>query len=126
MNENMTRSIRGAIDVPENSSECILERSRQLLQAIIAENDVNTEEVIAITFTATADLDAVYPAHSAREMGFTETALMCIQEMHVDGSLERCIRVMVLWNTCKRQGEIKHVYLGKAACLRPDLIGKDK
>ncbi len=122
MSEVVTRSIRGAIDVSENTRRCILERSRELLQTILSENDVDVEDVIAILFTATADLDAIYPAHAARELGFTETALMCMQEMHVVGSLEKCLRVMVLWNSVKKQNEMRHVYLGQAARLRPDLI----
>jgi len=39
----------------------------------------------------------------------------------VPGSLARCIRVLVHWNTDVPQSEIRHVYLGEAAILRPDL-----
>ena len=54
-------------------------------------------------------------------MGWTAVPLMCAQEMAVPNSLDRCIRVLVLWNTDKRPEEIRHVYLGRARELRPDL-----
>jgi chorismate mutase len=46
---------------------------------------------------------------------------MCSLEIDVPGGLERCIRVMVLYNTEKDQSEIRHVYLNDARRLRPDL-----
>nr|NIP85159.1 chorismate mutase [Planctomycetales bacterium] len=39
----------------------------------------------------------------------------------VPGSLPRCVRVLIHWNTEKPQAEIRHVYLRGAASLRPDL-----
>lgn len=117
------RSIRGAIDVPENTEEAILGRCRYLFEAMLESNEVDLEDVSAIFFTATKDLDAAYPARVARSMGFTSTSLMCMQEMYVSDSMEKCLRIMILWNTEKRQREIKHIYLGKAAQLRPEFNG---
>ena len=34
------------------------------------------------------------------------------------GGQERCIRILILWNTDKSQREIKHVYLREATGLR--------
>jgi len=124
--ECAARSVRGAIDVPDNSSECILERCRLLLTEMMKENEIQMNGVAAILFTATRDLDAVYPAQAAREMGFTAASLMCMQEMYVIGSMEKCLRVMILWNTQKPQYDMKHVYLGKAIQLRTDLIEDNK
>jgi hypothetical protein len=67
-------------------------------------------------------LDAAYPARAAREMGWMHTPLLCMQEMAVVGSLPRCIRVLVLWNTERPPDQVRHVYLGKARALRPDLV----
>jgi chorismate mutase len=39
----------------------------------------------------------------------------------VPGSLRRCVRVLVHWNTDKAQRDIRHVYLKEAEKLRPDL-----
>jgi chorismate mutase len=104
-----------------NTAEAILSATRELLERIVAENGVAVADVACVWFTATADLDAVYPARAARELGWTLTPLMCAQEMAVVGSLPRCIRVLVLWNTPRSQEQIRHVYLGAAQTLRPDL-----
>jgi chorismate mutase len=80
--------------------------------------------VVSVIFTVTPDLYAEYPAKAARSLGWTQVPLLCVQEMGVSGSLERCIRVLLHWNTDLNQEEVKHVYLGKAACLRPDLVSR--
>jgi len=69
----------------------------------------------------TGDLSSVYPARAAREMGWDLVPLMCTQEIPVSGGLERCIRVLLLWNTELPQAAVRHVYLGAATSLRPDL-----
>ena len=115
------RGIRGATTVPENSAEAILEATRELLERVIRENGVYEQDVASVTFSATADLDAVYPAVAARQLGWTSTPLLCVQEMSVVGSLPRCIRILVHWNTDLPKEEIHHVYLHEAWTLRPDL-----
>jgi chorismate mutase len=115
------RGIRGATTVSTNYVDDILQATRRLLEQIVAANGVEPEDVAGVIFTATSDLSAAYPAQAAREMGWTAVPLMCAQEMAVPNSLERCIRVLVLWNTGRRPDEIKHVYLGRARELRPDL-----
>jgi chorismate mutase len=82
---------------------------------------MQAQDIASAWFTATEDLRAAFPARAARQLGWTETALMCAQEMRVRGGLERCIRVLLHWNTELEQGEVKHVYLREARSLRPDL-----
>ena len=41
--------------------------------------------------------------------------------MTIPGSLGRCIRVLVHWNTDLPQDAIQHVYIRDAVKLRPDL-----
>ncbi len=118
------RGIRGAICVTENNSRAILRASRKLLEAIVAANGLQAQDVASIIFTATPDLDAAYPARAAREMGWTDTPLLCMQEMAVADSLACCIRVLVLWNTDCAPTDIHHVYLGQASSLRPDLADR--
>jgi len=113
-------SIRGAITAI-NTREDILAKTEKMLRAIIEENDIKNEDIIPILFTATKDLDKVYPAVAARSIGITRAALMCMQEMYVEGSLEKCIRVMVTVKSDKAQSEACHVYMGEAERLRPDL-----
>jgi len=116
------RGIRGAISVAENSAEAIIVATRELLERIVAANGLSVENVAGVIFTATPDLDAAHPARAAREMGWMSTPLLCMQEMVVTGSLPCCIRVLVLWNTDRPLDQVRHVYLGRARALRPDLV----
>lgn len=112
--------IRGAIDTPRNGTEEILDATRTLLERMIAENAIRVEDIASVIFSATPDLDAVYPAWAAREMGWTETPLFCVQEMNVRGALPRCIRVLMHVDGGRTPNEVRHVYLGAAKSLRPD------
>ena len=116
------RGIRGATSVDVNGAESIVAATRELLERIVAANGLATEDVASVIFTATSDLDAAYPARAAREMGWVHVPLLCMQEMAVVGSLPRCIRVLVLWNTARPAGQVRHVYLRRARALRPDLV----
>ncbi len=68
----------------------------------------------------TADLDAEFPALAARQLGWFDVPLMCVRELAVPGSLPRCIRILLHWNTEKPADEIVHVYIKGAVRLRPD------
>jgi chorismate mutase len=115
------RGIRGAVCAEANRADAILEATRTLLERIVTANDLSPTDVASAIFTATPDLDAAYPARAARELGWTQVPLLCMQEMHVAGSLTRCIRTLIHWNTDRAPGEVRHVYLGEARTLRPDL-----
>jgi chorismate mutase len=116
------RGIRGATTVNANREETIIGATRQLLEQIVTANGLAAEDVASVIFTATPDLNAAYPARAAREMGWVHVPLLCMQEMAVPGSLEQCVRVLVLWNTDRPPDQIRHVYLGRARALRPDLV----
>ncbi|MBI3168486.1 MAG: chorismate mutase [Chloroflexi bacterium] len=118
-----TRGIRGATTVAENEVETILQATRELLEAILKENDGMThEDVGSAIFTVTEDLTATFPAQAARQMGWSMVPMMCAREIPVPGSLPKVIRVLVHWNTETPQSDIKHVYLRDAVKLRPDLV----
>jgi len=117
------RGIRGAITVERDCSEEIAEATAELLQEIVKRNQVDLEDVAAVIFTATRDLSADYPAVAARRMGWNHVPLLCCQEMAVEGALPRCIRVLVLVNKDCSLGEVRHVYLRGAKCLRTDISG---
>jgi chorismate mutase len=114
------RAIRGAITAPNNSRAEILEATRELLQSLIDANSLRASDVVAATFSVTPDLDQAYPAEAARGIGWTDAALMCVQEMYVEGALSNCIRVRVLWETEQSQAAVTHRYLRGAAILRTD------
>ncbi|MFW6381499.1 MAG: chorismate mutase [Bacillota bacterium] len=116
------RGIRGAITVPENSREEILEATELLLEKMIAENNVKHSQIVSIIFTATDDLDREYPAVAARSLGYYDVPLMCYQELNIRDSLSGCIRCMLYYNSELPLSEIEHVYLRKARQLRPDLV----
>ena len=115
----MIKGIRGAIDVERDEPPKIYEATTELLGQILKNNFLESGDIVAITFTATHDLKSAYPARAAREMGLSDVPLMCTQEMYVEGSLPRCIRVLVLIND--KGQKLNHVYLGQAKSLRPDL-----
>jgi chorismate mutase len=115
------RGIRGAITVKDNSRSEILTASETLVREIIKRNKIIRDEIISIIFTATADLDQVYPAEAIRKIGYNNIPLMCYQEMAVKNSLERCIRVIIYINRNCTLNDIKHTYLNGARILRPDL-----
>lgn len=117
-----TRAIRGATTAAENSERAILDAAGELLRAILAANALASEQLISILFTLTYDLDAAHPARAAREMGWTDIPLLDAQQPRVQGDLSRCIRVLIHCETEREKGEIKHVYLGEARRLRPDLV----
>lgn len=114
------RGIRGATTVEKNTAEAILAATRELLELIVEANDLKVKDVASAIFTTTPDLTAAFPAKAAREMGWRDVALLDAQEIPVPGSLERCIRVLIHWNTEKSAAEIRHVYLRGARTLRPD------
>jgi len=114
------RGIRGATIATANTPEAIRAATRELLEALVAANDLEADDVASVIFSTTPDLTAEVPARAARELGWVETGIMCLAEMDADGGLPRCIRVLVHWNTERRPDQVRHVYLHAAAALRPD------
>jgi chorismate mutase len=114
------RGIRGATTAQANTREEILSATRELLQAIVAANDLALEDVASVLFTVTSDLDAAYPARAARDLGWRDVPLLGATEMNVPGEVPRCIRVLIHVNTDKPASQMKHVYLRGARVLRPD------
>jgi len=114
------RGVRGATTTSDNTAESILEATRDLLARIVEANTIQQEDIASVFFTTTVDLNAEYPALAARQLGWHDVALMCGHEMAVPGALKRCIRVLIHWNTTRRNNEIQHVYIRDAVNLRPD------
>jgi chorismate mutase len=118
------RGIRGATTVEANTKAEIVLATQELLRMLVEANQFELDDLAAAIFTTTPDLTAEFPAWAARQMGWTEAALMCGHEMNVPGALQKCIRVLLLVNTDKRMSEIQHLYIKGAKDLRklpPDL-----
>ncbi len=115
------RAIRGATTASENTVEAIREAVVELMDALEAHNQLDTDEIVSATFTVTRDLDAAFPSAIARErLHWSNVPLIDVQQMHVEGSLERCIRFMIHFNTPDPAVKIHHTYLRQARNLRPD------
>lgn len=119
------RAIRGATTASENTKEAIREAVRELLDTLEARNTIDPTHIVSVTFSVTRDLDAMFPAAVARERPhWQDVPLLDVQQMHVQGSLERCIRVLIHLNVAENVAEpqppIHHTYLRKAQHLRPD------
>ena len=114
------RGIRGATTAAANTEAAILAATRELLEALVARNDVPLDAIASAFFTLTDDLDAIHPARAARQLGWDQVALLCAREIPVPGSVPRCVRVLLHVNTDKSPAELRHVYLHAAAALRPE------
>lgn len=115
------RGVRGATTADANNSEAILQATRELLALMIRQNGIEPEDVASAIFTTTPDLDAEFPALAARQLNWLHVALICGHEVAVPGSLSRCVRILIHWNTDCPADEIVHVYVKDAARLRPDI-----
>lgn len=115
------RGVRGATTSEANVEDAILQVTVELLQQMADTNGVESDEIAAIIFTSSPDLNAAFPAEAARRLKWAMVPVMSATEVAVPGALQRCIRVLMLWNTPRSQEEVVHVYLRGATALRPDL-----
>lgn len=109
-------AIRGAVDA-QNTASSIINQSKILLEEIIRVNKLDKKEIKCILFTATQDIDKAYPALAARYIGLNDTALICLNEMLVEGQMQGVIRTTVFYNDDINKTDI---YLGKTKSLRKD------
>lgn len=116
-----TYCIRGAITITRNCEKEIKDNTIILLKEIINRNNIEIEDCISILFTATKDITAAYPAKYAREIGFNNCSLLCMQEMFVENSLKMCIRCLITIQLDNKKIKPINVYLKDASKLRPDL-----
>lgn len=118
MSQTVCRGVRGATLARENSREAIHEAIRELVAAIVEANSIHVDDLASATFTTTPDLNAAFPAEAVRHMGWEYVPMLGAVEMAKDGAPERCIRVLLHWNTTRGPREIKHIYLKGTESLR--------
>ncbi|MFL0268310.1 chorismate mutase [Candidatus Clostridium radicumherbarum] len=115
-------AIRGATTINEDNIDEVREAAIELFNEIIKENDIETKDIISIIFSCTGDIKSTYPGKYIREhFELNKVAIMHFNEMDVNNSLKKCIRVMLHVNIDKNK-EIKYIYLNNAKILRQDLI----
>ena len=119
----MTRAVRGAIQVAERSAEAIEAAGRRLVAEILQANGIAENHIVSIMFSLTEDLSAANPATGLRRVGFATTPLFCTQEARIDGGMPRVIRALVTFDSLERRPAVP-VYLDGAEVLRPDLAKK--
>lgn len=114
------RALRGATTADANTAEAIQVAVAELVDALVARNGLDGEQLVSVTFSVTRDLDACFPAAIARrQAGWEQVALLDCQQMAVAGDLPRCIRLLAhAWLQAERSPV--HPYLRDAALLRPD------
>ena len=115
------RAIRGATQVEADDREQVLEATRELVQTVMERNELHSDDLISILFTATPDLVSEFPALAARELGLGDVPLMCATEIAVPHALPRVLRLMAHAETPKSRPDIQHVYLRGAVALRRDI-----
>ena len=113
-------ALRGATSVEDNTEPAILAGTRALIEAIMERNGLAPEQMVSCLFSATADLNAQFPAVAARDLGLSRVPLLCTQEIDVPGALPRVIRVLLHYYAPVGHAP-QHVYLGDARSLRADL-----
>ena len=112
--------IRGATTASGNSVKEIEDAVIELVDELISRNSLTKSNLLSITFTATKDLDACFPASIARKCnGLDSVAFLDCQQMHVSNDVDFCIRIMAQV-LMPPDNPIKHPYLRDAAKLRVD------
>lgn len=118
---SVLRGVRGATTVAINEPPAIIAGVQELLTSLVRTNGIAMQDIGAVIFSSTPDLNAAFPAAGARALGWNEVPLFGTQEIEILDGPRLCIRVLILWNTDKSQQDIQHAYLHGAKILRPDL-----
>ena len=115
------RAVRGATQVDRDDRDEILGAVAELVGEVLRRNNLDTDDLVSVLFTATDDLHAEFPAYAARMAGITDVPLLCARELNVDGAMQRVIRLLAHVETDVKRADLHHVYLRGAAQLRTDL-----
>ena len=112
--------IRGATTASGNSVKEMEDAVVELVNELILRNNLDNANLLSITFTATKDLDACFPASIARKFnGLDSVAFLDCQQMYVLNDLDFCIRIMAQV-LLPLNSSVKHPYLRGATKLRTD------
>lgn len=119
------RGIRGATTATDNTAEAIMAATEELLNELVSLNDLDPQEIAAALFTTTPDLNAEFPAHAVRRLGWLDIPMMCGHDMEVQQpnprGVQKCIRILLLYNTPRPQSAMRFAYLRGAQAIKADL-----
>lgn len=114
----ISKGIRGAITVKENTSEEIGKATVKLLNEMVVKNNIEIDMISHAIFTLTDDLNAAFPAKFARlDLNWEQVPMMCFHELDVPNSLKKCLRVLIVIN-CGENFVPEFVYMDGAEVLR--------
>ena len=114
----ITKGIRGAITVEENTKEAVKTATIELLEEMVKENNIDKNFISHVIFTLTSDLNAEFPAKLSRlYYGLDKFAMLCYHQLDFPNSLKKCLRVLIVLN-CEDNFKPKFVYLKGAEKLR--------
>lgn len=119
------RALRGATTVDEDTPEQVHERVKALMHELFERNGLTNDDVISVVVTGTADLHSAHPATAVRAFGLPDVPILGAQEMAIDDTLARCIRLLLHIDTERPRDQLRHVFLEGAWVLRPDLATDD-
>ena len=114
-------AVRGAVPVKANTAAAIRTATARLLNQLVKVNRLSPDRIVSALFTTTADLDADFPAHAARRLGWSDVPMLHAREIPVPGSMPRVVRVLLTVRDLPVRTRLEPVYLDEAARLRPDL-----
>ena len=115
------RAVRGATRVERDDRDHVLLRSRELVREFLRANGLGTKDVVSILFSVTPDIRSVAPALAARQLGLHDAALLCVQEMAVDGAMPGVIRFMAHVDLDSPDVSVRNVYLHGTETLRQEI-----
>ena len=118
----LTRALRGATTLDEDTPDQVMERTGEMVRELLARNDIDHDQIVSLFFTATADVNSAFPAAAARAVGIN-VPLLCARELEVGGATPRCIRVLMHFHTDRSPDQLRHVYLHGASGLQHGLPG---
>lgn len=116
-------ALRGATTLDADTRDQVLERTTEMLAALLERNGLRSSDLISLFFTATDDIHSEFPAAAVREAGISDVPMLCARELAIAGpsNIPLCIRVMAHVHTDRAAQALRHAYLHGARQLRSDL-----
>ena len=102
-----------------------MEATEELLKELVLLNDLDPNEIASAFFTTTPDLNAEFPAHAARRLGWLNVPMLCGHDMQVlqpnPRGVPMCVRVLLMYNTPRPQAAMRFAYMRGAEAIKADL-----
>lgn len=116
-------ALRGATTLNTDSRDEVMQRTTELLGAMLERNGLNSDHIVSLLFTATDDIQSEFPAAAVREAGISDVPMICARELAIEGgsNIPLCVRVLAHVYTDLPRAQLRHAYLHGASQLRSDL-----